>query len=139
MRVLRMPLVEPAEPTGTDGLIDWVAAIRSSEQPCLLVAVDGALITLSEPARALFGPAARPGLPMTMWWRERGLQPGDGAPQSTLLERTINTGAPAHSVLALELSDAPATVQVLIAPLQRHDASALGVLAFVWTMTRRQP
>src|SRR5205823_11886274 len=71
VRQLRMPLQwTPARPSATGGLVDWANAVRASRQVCLLLGVDGHLVAISEPARALLGDTARPGMSETSWWVE---------------------------------------------------------------------
>jgi len=132
VRQLRMPLQwTPARPSATGGLVDWANAVRASRQVCLLLGVDGHLVAISEPARALLGDTARPGMSETSWWVEDFPYSPSPRQERSLLARAAASGAPGHSVIQLRLGDTVTMVQVLVAPLETMSSEADALLVFV--------
>ena len=144
MRQLRLPLLaassdpalaDPPTPTPDGrGLLHWAAAVRGCAQSCLLVSMDGAVIAVSDAAAKLLGADCRPGVPVQDCWHELSLQAGEAPPKTSLLSRTMTTGSAAHSVLSLELPRGPATLQVMVAPLQVAGPDPVALLAFLWPL-----
>jgi PAS domain-containing protein len=131
VRQLRIPLQAGIEPRAGGQLAEWAHAVRTSPQACLLTGIDGALIALSEEARRLLGPTARPGLPHAHWWQERFPHSSTPEREQSLLSRTAASGAPAHSVIQLLLGEKAAMVQVIIAPLEDDIGVAEALLVFI--------
>jgi hypothetical protein len=131
VRQLRIPLQRDSRPRASGQLTDWGNCVRRSSQPCLLTAVDGSLIAVSERARQLLGDGARPGLPESQWWHE--LFPHSPAPsrERSLLARATASGTPTHSLIQLMLDGHPAMVQVLAAPLEDVDGDTTALLVFL--------
>src|SRR4051812_13018360 len=130
-----MPLRRPPAlhaPAG--GLAMWADCVRSARQPCLLLARDGNLVALSATAQDLLGPAARPGMPQSTWWREqfRHSAPSD---ERSLLARTAASGDAAHSIVQLQLDAVSVTLQVLVAPLETIGAVTDALLVFLRPVT----
>ena len=137
MRELHLPLRRQAATprTASGGLGTWAECIRSTKQPCLLMALDGNLIAISASARDLLGEDARPGLPERRWWREQFRHSPSPAQERSLLARAAASGDAAHSVVQLLLDDVPVTIQVLVAPLETTGAGTNALVVFLRPVT----
>jgi hypothetical protein len=137
VRELHIPLHHPdSRPRdGAGELSSWARCVQQAHQPCLLVAIDGNLVAISDSARSLLGPLARPGLPETSWWREKFLYAPTPSNERSLIARAAASGTAAHSVVQLVLDDVPVTVQVLVAPLETAGIVAEALLVFLRPVT----
>ncbi|HET7530339.1 MAG TPA: PAS domain-containing protein [Mycobacteriales bacterium] len=137
MRELHMPLQrQVGRPrTGPGELAEWAKRVRRTQQPCLLVGIDGALVAISETARGLLGPNARPGMPESSWWLEQFPHAPTPSRERSLLARAAASGTAAHSVVQLLLDDVAVTMQVLVAPLETTSSDTDALLVFLRPVT----